>query len=65
MILNLLVLIQVVQKIAINKHLTKQVCINNNLPTPKWDFFNTSKENINYKYLLKKYNNSMVVKPCL
>ena len=50
-------------KIAINKHLTKQVCINNNLPTPKWDFFKTSKENINYKYLLEKYNKSMVVKP--
>jgi len=50
-------------KIAINKHLTKKLCIKNSLPTPKWDFYNTSKQNLNHKYLLDKYNDSMVIKP--
>jgi len=50
-------------KIAINKHLTKKLCVKNSLPTPKWDFYNTSKQNLNYKYLFDKYNDSMVIKP--
>ena len=50
-------------KIAINKHLTKKLCVKNSLPTPKWDFYNTSKQNLNYKYLFDKYIDSMVIKP--
>ena len=45
-------------KIAINKHLTK-CYVKNSLPTPKWDFYTSSKQNLNYKYLLDKYNDSM------
>ncbi len=50
-------------KIAIDKNLTKKICIDNYLPTPQWDFFILNKQPVNINYLLKKYNNSCVIKP--
>ena len=50
-------------KRAIDKNLTKKICLENNFPTPKWDFLNLSEGSVDSKYLLEKYNDSCVVKP--
>tara|TARA_Y100000996_G_scaffold2210_1_gene2095 strand:- start:229 stop:1185 length:957 start_codon:yes stop_codon:yes gene_type:complete len=50
-------------KIAINKNLTKRICSDNYLPTPKWNSLDLSKDSLNLPKLLQKYDNSCVVKP--
>ena len=53
----------IASKTAIDKNLTKRICLENNLSTPKWDFIDLNGEKMNLKYLVEKYENSCVVKP--
>ena len=47
-------------RIAINKHLTKKICIKNSIPTPDWVYSKSTENPIE----INKFNNkSIVVKP--
>jgi len=51
-------------KIAMNKNLTKMICLKHKIPTPKWYCF-TSKDisEINFKFLLSEFSHGCVIKP--
>ena len=50
-------------RLAIDKNLTKKICLENALPTPKWTFLNLSDSAPNLSLLLNEYKKSCVVKP--
>ena len=50
-------------KLAIDKNLTKKKCVDNALPTPRWNFLNSSLNDSDISSLLDKYGDSCVVKP--
>jgi len=53
-------------KIAMSKDKTKQICIDNNIETPMWKYFDFNKLNLNqfnYFEIIKTFKNSCVIKP--
>ena len=53
-------------KLAMDKNRTKKICLENNIPTPDWEYYNlslTSIDNIGLKRIINRFNGSYVVKP--
>ena len=51
-------------KIAMNKNLTKRICLKHKIPTPKWYCFNSENiSEINSNMLLSEFSNGCVIKP--
>ena len=51
-------------KIAMNKNLTKMVCLKHKIPTPKWHCFNVKDvSKIDFKLFLNEFSHGCVIKP--
>tara|TARA_Y100001970_G_C14259811_1_gene879174 strand:- start:1575 stop:2534 length:960 start_codon:yes stop_codon:yes gene_type:complete len=50
-------------KIAMDKNLTKKICLKNALPTARWTFLDLDESRLDISLLLAEYGESCVVKP--
>ena len=51
-------------KIAMNKNLTKKICLKHKIPTPKWYCSNSKNiSEINFNIILDEFSNGCVIKP--